>query len=177
MKYLPTYEQFIQSLKYKSLDLDDVNESMSYSTQKELKGLVKILGDKNFKKAAQAFASGSRTPKELYKNFMGKMDLADEGRLEDKIVRSSYKTVDFFLERFIYFLENYYMKYIKTFEDFVNESSYEMDRWKIREAIAESGKMRLKDVMDYLNRRYEGKFDVKQAKEDAKEMIKDAKKQ
>lgn len=69
------------------------------------------------------------------------------------------------------------MKYIKTFEDFVNESSYEMDRWKIREAIAESGKMRLKDVMDYLNRKYEGKFDVKQAKEDAKEMIKDAKKQ
>lgn len=83
---------------------------MSYSTQKELKGLVKILGDKNFKKAAQAFVSGSRTPNELYKNFMGKMDLADEGRLEDKIVRSSYKTVDFFLERLIYFLENYYNK-------------------------------------------------------------------
>jgi hypothetical protein len=61
-------------------------------------------------------------------------------------------------------------------DESVNESSYEMDRWKIREAIAESGKMSLKDVMNYLNFRYEGKFDVKLAKEDAKEMIKDAKK-
>ena len=74
------------------------------------------------------------------------------------------------------------MKYLKTFEEFVNEnvlneSSHEMSADEIKERIAESGKMTLKDVMAYLNGRFEGMFDVKQAKADAKEMIKDAKKQ
>jgi hypothetical protein len=70
------------------------------------------------------------------------------------------------------------MAYIKKYQEFVNESKDDekMDRWEIREAIAESGKMTIRDVMAYLNHRYEGKFNVKQAKEDAKEIIKDAKK-
>ena len=68
-------------------------------------------------------------------------------------------------------------KYIPTFEEFVNEATEEkMDRFDIRAAIAESGKMRVKEIMDYLNHRFEGRFDVKQAKADAKEMIKEAKK-
>lgn len=47
--------------------------------------------------------------------------------------------------------------------------------WKIREIIAESGKMRINDVMSYFKARYEGQYDSKVVRQEAKEMIAEAK--
>jgi len=46
-----------------------------------------------------------------------------------------------------------------------------MDEFKIREAIAESGKMTVRDIMSYLKHRHEGKYDVKLARKNAKELV------
>lgn len=47
--------------------------------------------------------------------------------------------------------------------------------WKIREIIAESGKMKINDVVNYFKARYEGQYDPKIVKSEAKEMIQEAK--
>jgi hypothetical protein len=47
--------------------------------------------------------------------------------------------------------------------------------WKIREIIAESGKMRINDVMNYFKARYSGQYDSKIVRSEAKEMIQEAK--
>ena len=50
------------------------------------------------------------------------------------------------------------------------------DRFQVRERIAESGKMRINEVMQYLDRRLgRDNYDRKQARIDAKEMIAEAK--
>ena len=50
-----------------------------------------------------------------------------------------------------------------------------MDQFKIRERIAESGKMSIKDVVNYFKCRWEGQYDLKVVKAEAKEMIAEAK--
>ena len=47
--------------------------------------------------------------------------------------------------------------------------------FNVREAIAESGKTSIKDIMNYLASRHSGKYNVKEAKEEAKEMVKEMK--
>lgn len=47
--------------------------------------------------------------------------------------------------------------------------------WKIREIIAESGKMKINDVVNYFKARYEGQYDPKIVRSEAKEMIQEAK--
>lgn len=49
----------------------------------------------------------------------------------------------------------------------------QLDMWKIREAIAESGKTRIGEIMSYLKYRYDGRYDVKMAREQAREMVKE----
>ena len=51
-----------------------------------------------------------------------------------------------------------------------------MNEDKIRERIAESGKMRVNDIVKYFNKRWPGEFDMKVLKGNAKEMIAEAKK-
>lgn len=41
----------------------------------------------------------------------------------------------------------------------------------VREKMAESGKMKVKQLMDYMKVRYAGKYDIKLARENAKEII------
>ena len=47
-------------------------------------------------------------------------------------------------------------------------------RWEVREMIAESGKMVVKDVITYLDRHWPGQYDKGAARADAKEMIAEA---
>ena len=47
--------------------------------------------------------------------------------------------------------------------------------WQIREIIAESGKMRINDVMNYFKVQYSGQYDSKIVRSEAKEMIQEAK--
>ena len=47
--------------------------------------------------------------------------------------------------------------------------------YEIREIIAESGKMRINDVMAYFKARYEGRYNSKIVRQEAKEMIAEAK--
>ena len=49
------------------------------------------------------------------------------------------------------------------------------DRFEIREAIAESGKTNIREIMQYLKARFGVDFDISQAHEDAKEMVKEMK--
>ena len=62
------------------------------------------------------------------------------------------------------------MKSLNEFRK-INESSYEMDEWKVREAMAESGKTRVNDLMKYMKAHYAGKYDIKAAKISAKEIV------
>jgi len=50
-----------------------------------------------------------------------------------------------------------------------------MDRFKVREAIAESGKMTVRDAMAYLDMRFKGLYNKQEARAEAKEMIAEAK--
>ncbi len=50
-----------------------------------------------------------------------------------------------------------------------------MDEMKIREALAESGKLTLKDMMAYMKRRHSGNYDVALARKNAKELVKEMK--
>lgn len=47
-----------------------------------------------------------------------------------------------------------------------------MSRDEITQAMAESGKMKLKDLMSYMKVKYSGKYDIELAKEIAKDLIK-----
>jgi hypothetical protein len=48
-----------------------------------------------------------------------------------------------------------------------------MSEGKIKEAMAESGKTNVTLLMGYMKARYEGKYDVKLAKQCAKEIVKE----
>jgi len=50
-----------------------------------------------------------------------------------------------------------------------------MTETEIRQALAESGKMRVVDMMTYMKHRYNGKYDVKLARTNAKELVADMK--
>jgi hypothetical protein len=50
-----------------------------------------------------------------------------------------------------------------------------MNIWEIREAIAESGKLKVSDVLTYFKSKYPN-ADIKTVKSEAKEMISEAKK-
>ncbi|NQX83972.1 MAG: hypothetical protein HRS57_02135 [Mycoplasmataceae bacterium] len=58
---------------------------------------------------------------------------------------------------------------MKNDENFASES-------EIREMIAESGKTKITDVMVYLERRMKKPYDVKLARKNARELIKEMKK-
>jgi len=66
--------------------------------------------------------------------------------------------------------------YDKLKESNVNESDEQMSEMKIREAMAESGKTRVNDLMKYMKAHYAGKYDIKVARENAKELVADMKK-
>jgi hypothetical protein len=68
------------------------------------------------------------------------------------------------------------MKNIRTFNEFLTESEHQMmSEDKIRQALAESGKMTVRDMMAYMKRMHAGKYDVKLAKKNAKELVADMK--
>lgn len=46
---------------------------------------------------------------------------------------------------------------------------------QIRERIAESGKMTIRDIVAYFKHRWDGQYNIKTLKSNAKEMIKEAK--
>lgn len=63
---------------------------------------------------------------------------------------------------------------MNIFRDYILESKeYEMSVDKIRQAMAESGKSKVADLMSYMKVKYEGKYDPKIAKEIAKELVAD----
>ena len=64
---------------------------------------------------------------------------------------------------------------MKSFKEYQLDEAkeYEMDEDKIRQVMAESGKMKVKQLMDYMKSRYEGKYDPKVARENAKELVAD----
>ena len=49
--------------------------------------------------------------------------------------------------------------------------TYSMDEQKIKEAMASSGKTKITDLMNYMKVRFNGQYDVKLAKECAKEIV------
>jgi hypothetical protein len=54
--------------------------------------------------------------------------------------------------------------------------TYKLDRFDIREKIAESGKVTVREMMAHLNHFYPGEFDKTVAKEEAKEIAAQIKK-
>jgi len=68
---------------------------------------------------------------------------------------------------------------MKNFKEYYEQEilsegkTYEMGADKIRQAMAESGKMKVSELMKYMKTRYAGKYDVKLARENAKELVAD----
>ena len=56
-------------------------------------------------------------------------------------------------------------------EEMVLEKEYEMSEDDIREKMAESGKMKVKQLMDYMKAKYDGKYDPKLARANAKDIV------
>lgn len=59
------------------------------------------------------------------------------------------------------------------FKELFEAKEYEYDESKIREIMAQSGKMKVKQLMDYMKARHAGKYDPKVARENAKELVAD----
>jgi hypothetical protein len=51
-----------------------------------------------------------------------------------------------------------------------------IDEMKIREVFAESGKMTVRDMMQYIEHRYSGQYDKKLARKNAKELVEEMRK-
>lgn len=61
---------------------------------------------------------------------------------------------------------------MNTFRDLLESGkTYSMDEQKIKEAMASSGKTKVTDLMNYMKARYAGQYDLKLAKECAKEIV------
>lgn len=59
-----------------------------------------------------------------------------------------------------------------SFREFIGESNeFQMSEDKIKQAMAESGKMKVAELMSYMKGKYAGKYDLKLAKECAKEIV------
>lgn len=54
---------------------------------------------------------------------------------------------------------------------FLKEQEYSMGESAIKQAMAESGKMTQKQLLDYMKAKHDGKYDPKLAKECAKEIV------
>ena len=68
------------------------------------------------------------------------------------------------------------MKNIRTFNEFLTESEQQMmSEDKIRQALAESGKMTVRDMLAYMKHKHAGKYDMTLAKKNAKELVADMK--
>ena len=64
-------------------------------------------------------------------------------------------------------------KHKKAMNEAINEKEYDMDEDAIRQAMAESGKMKVAQLMSYMKAKYAGKYDLKLARENAKELVAD----
>jgi len=62
---------------------------------------------------------------------------------------------------------------MEKFRELFEAKEYEMSEDDIRQAMAESGKMKVKQLMDYMKAKYAGKYDPKVARENAKELVAD----
>ena len=62
---------------------------------------------------------------------------------------------------------------MNTFREIFEAKEYTMSDDDVRQAMAQSGKMKVKQLMDYMKFRHEGKYDPKEARLTAKELVAD----
>lgn len=67
------------------------------------------------------------------------------------------------------------MKLKDLINNITESAEYEMSESKIRQAMAESGKSTVKQLMDYMKAKYPGQYDINVARANAKELVADMK--